>query len=171
MGAVNAISRYGSAGRFDDLERWGGRLIRLAEAPAFAADREIRLREAMGAVNAISDYGNAGRFDDLERWGGRLIRLAEAPAFAADREIRLQEAGGANNALNALILHGRYSGSDARTKWRNRLAAIARDLPGALDIQHIAKSWGVSYADQMGFALRFPAPKQVAAKRVDKPPT
>ncbi|NBC31115.1 MAG: hypothetical protein GVY13_00385, partial [Alphaproteobacteria bacterium] len=85
MGAVNAIHRYGEHGRFEDLERWGGRLIATAEA--FPADRELRVEEAVGAVNAISRCGEHGRFEDLERWGGRLIATAEA--FPADREIRL----------------------------------------------------------------------------------
>ena len=130
MGAVNAMVHYGSAGRFDDLERWGGRLIRLAEAPAFAADREIRLREASGAFHAISHYGSAGRFDDLERWGGRLIRLAEAPAFAADREIRLREASGAFHAISHYGSAGRF---DDLERWGGQLIRLAEAPAFAAD--------------------------------------
>ena len=81
-GAFNAMTGYGEAQDFIALERWGARLISLAENPALRDDPDIRLHEAMGAVNAILGYGNA---DTPKRraWWLRLADVArEFPAYA-----------------------------------------------------------------------------------------
>jgi hypothetical protein len=77
-GAVNAIGYYGTAARFDDLERWGLRLTALAENPALRDNPEIRLMEATGAVNATIGYGNASRHGDPRNrsWRARLAVVA-----------------------------------------------------------------------------------------------
>ena len=64
--ALNAIIYYGSARRFDELERWGDVLA--AAFASFPADAAIGLTQAKAAVAAISYYCKAGRFDDFERW-------------------------------------------------------------------------------------------------------
>jgi len=89
-GAINAIGRYGAADRFEDLERWGRRLVALAEDPVFAGDREIRLDEARGAFNAILRYGEHGRTEARKSWFIRLAAVARA--FPSDRDV--QDAAG-----------------------------------------------------------------------------
>ena len=124
MGAVSATSRYGEAREFVALERWGARLVALAESPAFRDDHDIRLREAMGAVNAINHYGEARDFVALEQWGARLIALAESPAFRDDHDIRLREAMGAVNAINH---YGEARDFVALERWGARLIALAKN--------------------------------------------
>ena len=123
-GAVNAIARYGEARDFVALERWGARLIALAENPTFRDDHDIRLDEAMGAFNAIEGYGEARDFDALERWGARLIALAEDPEFSKHRDIRLREAMGAVNAIKG---YGEARDFDALERWGARLTALAEN--------------------------------------------
>jgi hypothetical protein len=121
-GGVGAILRYGEARDFAALERWGARLIALAEDPQFRDDHDIRLQEAKGAFNAIHRYGEARDFAALERWGARLIALAEHPAFRNDHDIRLQEAW---CAVNAIHRYGEARDFAALERWGARLIALA----------------------------------------------
>ena len=129
-GVVSAINVYGDAQRWNDLERWGKRLIALAEDERFSADPAIRLEEAMSAINAISVYGWAQRWNDLERWGERLIALAEDERFSADPAIRLEEAKGAVNAINHYGDAQRWGDFQ---RWGKRLIGLVEDERFASD--------------------------------------
>ena len=131
MAAGNAVNAYGTAGRWDDLERWGKRLTDLADAETFSADPAIRLREAMAAVNAVDVYGTAGRWDDLERWGKRLTDLADAEPFRADAAIRLRQAMAAVNAVLAFM--ARPDAGTIFERWGKRLTDLADAEPFRAD--------------------------------------
>jgi hypothetical protein len=76
---------YGDARDFVALERWGARLIALAENPASRDDHDIRFWEAEGAANAIFDYGSADMSFESKRhaWLLRLANVArEFPGHA-----------------------------------------------------------------------------------------
>lgn len=143
QGAVNAIAYYGEvgsagqAGAFLALERWGKRIDAILKMPAFAADHDIGLKEAMAAVNAVKGYGQAGvagqngAFEALERWGKRLEALVEMPVFANDPAVRLHEVMAAVNAIRsygeagALGQEGAFAGLE---RWGARLDALL-DVP------------------------------------------
>jgi len=129
-GAVNAITHFGGALQWGELERWGKRLISIAEDVRFAADPAIRVCEAIGAVNALSNYGRAQRWDDFQRWSDRLIALVEDTRFAADPAIRLQETRAAANAISH---YGNAQQWEAVERWGNRLIAVAEDSRFAAD--------------------------------------
>lgn len=147
--AVNAVLHYGEAGRFADLERWGGRLV--AAAAQYPDDRDIRLLEAKGAVNAIGQYGAADRLDDLERWGGCLT--AAIARFPNDRDIRLEESKGVVAAI------GHYG--EARLfleleRWGARLAAVAAQFPDDRDIRQYEAGGAFNALNGYGRADKFP---------------
>ena len=74
MGAVNAILHYGEPQDFGALERWGERLLTLAQDPAWQKDQDIQLMLAMGAYNAHLHYP-AGHRSDF--WRATLKHCAE----------------------------------------------------------------------------------------------
>jgi hypothetical protein len=129
-GAVNALGAYGEARRFEDLERWGARLIALAEIKPFANDPAIRICEAYGATNAINSYGETERFEDLERWGARLLALVETRPFADDPAVRLAEA---RSAVNAIKAYGKAWRFEDLERWGARLIVLAETKPFAED--------------------------------------
>lgn len=106
MGAASAIHRYGEARDFVALERWGGRLIALAENPAFRDDHDIRLHEAEGAVNAINHYGNTNASFEPKRRAWWLTLANVAPEFPAHAGIQ-----------NAANLYGLTFGAQAAKGW------------------------------------------------------
>ncbi|UYV37359.1 ATP-binding protein [Rhodobacteraceae bacterium D3-12] len=121
---VNKISSCGEAQRFEDLERWGARLLALAEDAAWKAGQPIQLQLAMASVNAINSYGKAQRFEDLERWHARLLALAEDTAWKADHPIQLQFAMASVNAIRS---YGEAQRFEDLERWGARLLALTED--------------------------------------------
>ncbi|MCB1602362.1 MAG: hypothetical protein KDI66_20250, partial [Xanthomonadales bacterium] len=95
LGAVNVIAHYGREQDWVALERWGERLLEVAQSPIGREDREIQLPLARGAFNAINHYGSAKDWIALEHWGQRLLEVAQSPIGREDREIQLPLARGA----------------------------------------------------------------------------
>ena len=153
------VGVVGQAQDFVALERWGTRLIAIAENPAFRDDHDIRLQEAKGAVNAISVYGEPRDFVALERLGARLIALAENPAFSDNPDIQLREAAG---AINAILGYGRADPSfeSKRHAWWLRLAKVAREFPGHAGIQDIASRCGLTFVAQAAKGWPYGAPSE-----------
>ena len=73
-----SLNSYGSEQRWEDLERWGKRIIALAATPAFQEDREIRLEEAHTASNAILNpvKGGSQTSGAWHTWFDRLALVA-----------------------------------------------------------------------------------------------
>ncbi|AFO91517.1 hypothetical protein [Phaeobacter inhibens] len=123
---VDAAYIFGSETAFDALERWGARLVSLAETAPWQHDQEIQLRLAMAAVNAMNPYGAAQKFEDLERWGARLVSLAETAPWQHDQEIQLRLA---KAAFNAVGHYGAAQKFEDLERWGARLVTLAETAP------------------------------------------
>jgi hypothetical protein len=91
--AVNAVSYYGRAGRFEDVERWGERLA--AAAARFLDDPDIWLCGAMASRNVLIVYGKAGLYAGpaASRWRRRLARAARDFPASLDIQERAKDFG------------------------------------------------------------------------------
>jgi hypothetical protein len=147
--SVNAISHYGQAREFLELEKWGNRLTSIVAA--FPKDREIGLLEAQASFNAINQYGRAEKFPELENWGQRLTRIIEA--FPEDREIGLREAQASVNAINH---YGRAEKFLELEKWGQRLTRIVAAFPEDREIGLLEANASFNAIIDYGRAEKFP---------------
>jgi len=121
------MAAYGSAGQFDDLERWGRYITatnHLTEDPKF------QLPAAMAAVHAMIAYGSAGRFADLERWGVTLT--CNADRFPMGREIQMRMARAAVNAIHHYASARKF---DELKQWEAAINVTASRFSDDCEIQ------------------------------------
>jgi hypothetical protein len=148
VAAFNAITSYGQAGRFDELERWGE--VVDAVVVRFPADAAIGLEQAQAAFNAITGYGRAGRFDELERWGEVLA--AAFARFPADAAIGLEQAKAASNAIT---VYGQAERFDELERWGEVVEAVVVRFPADAAIGLVQARAAVNAISYYGQAGRF----------------
>lgn len=122
--ARNAMYLYGSAQEWDALEKWGDRLVSLAENPHWADNVAIQYEAALGAYNAMLHYGEWQQWPQLEQWGKRLINLVEDERFADDPDMRFWEAQAASDAIDA---YGSAQLWEQLEQWGQRLVDLAEN--------------------------------------------
>jgi hypothetical protein len=90
FGSIAAMTAYGRAKRFVDLERFGKRVL------AFGAPGAV----ALAASAAIETYGVAGRGEDLERWGKLLAVCWKHPVISESKDALYVVA---TNTMNCIV--------------------------------------------------------------------
>jgi hypothetical protein len=128
IAAVNAVTEYGKAERWEDLERWGDRLVGFAGAHPESV--EIQLELAYAAFNAVTLYSEAVRWEDLERWGDRLVGVAGAHQESVGIQLALASA-----AVNAEIQYGKAERWEDVERWGGRLVGVAGAHQESVEIQ------------------------------------
>ncbi|GHS96847.1 hypothetical protein FACS1894108_02200 [Planctomycetales bacterium] len=147
-GAVNAISAYGAAQKWEELEAWGKTLKDVAAR--FADNADIQLELAKGAVSAIYRYGAAQKREGLEAWGKTLKDVAARFADNADIQLAL-----AKGAVNAILRYGDAQKWEELEAWGKTLQGVAARFAANADIQLRLAKGAVNAISAYGAAQRW----------------
>lgn len=132
VGLSIAIRLFGACRKFDAMEQWAVRLLKLlslkGKLKCISLDRSLLL----GIMAAADHYHQARRPKDLNRWKGHLDRLVESLSAVELQELRPEIASAYANTLHALGLNRQLQDMEAvGARIRDIVGGAPKDLGGA----------------------------------------